>query len=119
MFKVTTEADFCAAHKLVGYAGKCANLHGHNFRVSVTVVRKRLNSLGLAVDFVTLKGQLKSVIDTLDHTYLNELSFFHKKNPSCENITVYIHRQLKKHFKTDRVEVTVWESVRNSITYAG
>ena len=55
MFEVTVEQTFAAGHALRHYKGKCENVHGHNYRVQVTVEGERLNSIGLLVDFVELR----------------------------------------------------------------
>ena len=56
MFEVSVEYSFAAGHALRGYQGKCENVHGHNYRVQVTVAGERLNSIGLLVDFADLRA---------------------------------------------------------------
>ena len=55
MYEISVEAEFDAAHALRGYQGKCENLHGHRFKVAVTIRASRLNEIGLAYDFTVLK----------------------------------------------------------------
>ncbi|MEE9585050.1 MAG: 6-carboxytetrahydropterin synthase, partial [Candidatus Brocadiales bacterium] len=49
------EADFAAAHSLRGYQGECENLHGHNWKVQVVLSAKKLNGLGMVLDFKDVK----------------------------------------------------------------
>ena len=51
MFEVSVEQTFAAGHALRNYKGKCENVHGHNYRVQVTVEGPELDATGLLVDF--------------------------------------------------------------------
>lgn len=95
MFEVRVETHFAAAHFLRDYHGKCENLHGHNYKVFAHVEGKELDEGGMLLDFSVLKAALKKVIDTLDHTNLNDIPFF-DQNPSAERIAVYIYNGLKE-----------------------
>lgn len=86
MFEVTVEASFSAAHHLRGYAGKCANNHGHNFRIRVTVSGETLDEVGMLIDFGLLKRWLREICERYDHTSLNEIKPFDKINPTTENL---------------------------------
>lgn len=99
---------FCAAHKLVGYDGKCENLHGHTWIVELFVMGKKLNKIGILTDFKVLKGQLNGLIDKLDHSYLNDLKEI--GNPSAENICEYIFKNLQIPENVKLEKVRVWES---------
>ncbi len=116
MYEVLVKAGFSAAHKLRNYRGKCENLHGHNWKVEAAVSSKKINKNGLLVDFGILKDKLKAALDRLDHTYLNQLEYFKKKNPTSENIAKYIFDTLKESgVPLDRV--SVWESDTSCATY--
>ena len=52
MFEVTVEQTFAAGHALRNYHGKSEDVHGHNYRVRVTVEGQQLDSTGLLVDFL-------------------------------------------------------------------
>ena len=67
MFEVTVEDTFAAGHYLRNYKGKCENLHGHNYKVRVTLAGPELDSTGLLYDFVHLKHVIQTVIRSLDH----------------------------------------------------
>jgi 6-pyruvoyltetrahydropterin/6-carboxytetrahydropterin synthase len=67
----------------------------------------------MAIDFKTLKDYLKDVLERLDHTYINNITFFNTRASSSEYIAMYIYGELKKLTETGPVrltEVKVWES---------
>ncbi|MCR5723582.1 MAG: 6-carboxytetrahydropterin synthase QueD [Treponema sp.] len=90
MYEVRVEADFAAAHFLRDYHGKCENLHGHNYQVFAHVRGPELDEGGMLLDFTELKGALRSVCKSLDHTCLNDNAYF-KQNPSAERIAHFIY----------------------------
>ena len=112
MFEVSVQQTFAAAHALRGYKGKCENLHGHNYRVEVTVAGEKLDHIGLLADFVEIKRAMKVVVDRLDHTNLNETAPFDVRNPSAENIAQYFAIEVQKGLDAGvRVSaVKVWET---------
>ena len=59
MFEVSVEETFSSGHALREYQGKCENVHGHNYRVRVTLAGPQLNRIGLLVDFAVLKRVLR------------------------------------------------------------
>src|SRR5947209_4207080 len=76
MFEVAAEYSFAAGHALRHYKGKCENVHGHNYKIRITVEGQRLNAIGLLVDFVELKKNMRAVADRLDHQFINDLEPF-------------------------------------------
>ena len=120
MFELTIISDFSAAHRLRGYTGKCENLHGHNWKVSVVVEAKDLNRLGIVMDFKDIKKELNEVLEKLDHKDLNKLIFFKKINPSSENIASFIYSRISSKLKDKGVKikkVSVWETDTSCATY--
>lgn len=120
MYKLKIITRFAAAHKLRGYEGKCENLHGHNWKVEVSILSNKLNKIGLVLDFKEIKRTANEVIQELDHSCLNEMQFFSNINPSSENIAKYIYDRLSGELKKKGVtlaEVTVWESEDASASY--
>ncbi|PYU97539.1 MAG: 6-carboxytetrahydropterin synthase QueD [Acidobacteria bacterium] len=120
MYEVSVEYTFAAGHALRNYKGKCENVHGHNYKVRVTIEGKELNSTGLLVDFVDVRDTIKALVDRLDHRFLNDLPPFDQINPSAENIAKYFCENLEPqvHGQGLRVEaVTVWETDITSATY--
>ena len=117
-YTVFREQFFSAAHRLREYAGKCENLHGHNWRVRLYVSRKELNQTGFVTDFKVIDKILKKILDTLDHQDINILPYFKEINPTAENIGIYIFNFAQKEFnKIDKelevVKVAVWESEKS------
>ena len=96
MFEVTVEQTFAAGHSLREYKGKCENVHGHNYRVQVTVEGERLNGIGLLVDFVDLKRAVRQVIEKLDHQFINDVEPFTTVNPSAENLSKYFYDEVAR-----------------------
>ena len=119
MYVVEVNSEFNSAHNLKGYKGKCEDLHGHNWKVKVSVRSDVLDKVGMVVDFKILKACLNNVIDKLDHKYLNELEYFKKINPTSENIARYIYESMSEDVDSPDVEsVTVWETDSASATYS-
>lgn len=95
MYFLTVEDSFSSAHALRGYKGKCENIHGHNWRVIVSVKGETLDEIGLLIDFHDLKTYIKEVLSILDHKNINEeVSFFKENNPSSENLAAFIFENL-------------------------
>ncbi|MGB8779896.1 MAG: 6-carboxytetrahydropterin synthase QueD [Candidatus Bathyarchaeia archaeon] len=116
MHRLRIESHFDAAHKLVGYKGKCSKLHGHTWKVEVFVIGEKPDNIGILVDFKTLKKNLCQITEKLDHSYLNH--FKDIGNPTSENISRYIYRNLKDLPESVRLEkVRVWESTNSWCEY--
>jgi len=121
MYRVTVLSHFSGAHRLRHLHGKCEELHGHNWKIEVSVVSNRLNKEGVVIDFNILKQKMEKVLKTLDHTFLNNLPYFSEREPSSENIAKYIFDRLKAELKGHPAilkEVTAWESETSSATYS-
>ena len=119
MFEISVEKTIAAAHRLFDYDGPCEALHGHNYRVQVSYGGAELDRYGMLADFTDVKRIFHAVLDTLDHTYLNELPPFRDVSPSAENIAAYIYHELKRHpFPRARLlRVEVWETPTQRAVY--
>jgi 6-pyruvoyltetrahydropterin/6-carboxytetrahydropterin synthase len=120
MYTLRVEMNFASAHQLREYQGRCENLHGHSWKVQVSVTAQKLNEIGLAMDFTELKRITKEIVGPLDHTCLNSLAPFTDINPSSENIARWIFNSMKDKLTVYEVKlkyVTVWESDTASATY--
>ncbi|MBI5233709.1 MAG: 6-carboxytetrahydropterin synthase QueD [Deltaproteobacteria bacterium] len=120
MYELTVEVEFSAAHNLRNYEGACERLHGHNWRVEVSVSGPRLDERGMLVDFKVLKAELNNVLAKLDHVYLNEIDPFDRENPSAENIARHIFKQFSTVLNGPKLSlksVRVWESSHASASY--
>jgi len=117
--KVVT--DFAASHSLRNYEGACQRLHGHNWKIEVEVKAKKLNEVGMAVDFKVVKTATNQVLDGLDHYHLNDIPPFDVINPTAENIAGYLYQEIAKIINQDHVSVsavTVWETDRACARYS-
>jgi 6-pyruvoyltetrahydropterin/6-carboxytetrahydropterin synthase len=121
MFEVSVEETFAAGHALRNYKGKCENVHGHNYRVQVTFSGPELDSIGLLVDFVAVKKLMHTVVDRLDHQYLNDLAPFDVLNPSAENMAKYFYDQINGGLGQSTAvrlgQVRIWETDTTCATY--
>lgn len=105
---------FDAAHRLkLPYTSACNDLHGHRWKVEVEIETPRLNNEGMVFDF----KKLKSIIDELDHSFLNKKVDF---NPTAENLAKYLHDKVDNEINDtySLVKITIWESPEASISYS-
>lgn len=131
---VSRKAHFNAAHRLhrpdwddhhnQEVFGKCANpyFHGHNYELIVSVSGPIDPVTGYVMDMKVLKDLIKSEVeDAFDHKNLNEqVPEFKTLNPTAENIAVVIHQKLQPHLSAEQsLEVTLYETPRNFVTYKG
>lgn len=123
MFEVTVEQTFAAGHALRNYHGKCENVHGHNYKVRVTIQGEQLDDTGLLVDFLEVKRGMQTVIERLDHQFINDLKPFDLLNPSAENIAKYFYDELASGLsggeaaRTRIAEVRIWETDTAAAAY--
>jgi 6-pyruvoyltetrahydropterin/6-carboxytetrahydropterin synthase len=111
MYSVTKEVRFCYGHRLLGHAGKCRHLHGHNARALIRLESDTLDPLGLVVDFNEIGDHVKSWLDAeIDHNLLlhrsdpvlpilqeaGERVHVMDENPSAENIARLIFDHVAK-----------------------
>ena len=110
--RITKTFGFEAAHRLLDYKGKCERLHGHSYRLSVTLDAP-VRPDGIAFDFVDLKRAVKErVVDVLDHRYLND----YVPKSTAENVVVWIWDRLED---LPLAEISLWETESSSVTYRG
>ena len=126
MYEVAVEKTFAAGHALRNYKGKCENVHGHNYKVRVTLESESLASNGLLVDFVDLKKHLMAIIDRLDHQFMNDVEPFTRINPSAENLARYFYDELagklggmNSDVPFRIAEVRIWETDTSIAAYRG
>ena len=92
--EVTKEFQFDSCHNLLNYDGPCVRLHGHTYKLFVSLKKRIDINTDMALDFVTLKKVVKEhIIDKLDHYYLNDVLKF---NTTAENMLVWIWERLEK-----------------------
>ena len=112
MYRIKIIDKFSSAHQLIGYKGKCEEVHGHNWKVELEIEGEELDDIGLLMDFRDLKELLWDVIKELDHCMLNSLKAFQECNPSSELIARYIYYTIKDRLPSNTAlsSVSVWES---------
>jgi len=110
-FSLTVGFTFEAAHCLPEHRGECSRLHGHSYRLEVTVSGP-VGPDGMVVDFGRLKQLVReTVIDRVDHRYLNELYPF---APTCENLALRFWQDLQEALRAyprlKLSELVLWET---------
>lgn len=123
MYELTIISNFAAAHNLLNYQGACEALHGHNWKIEVTVRGSDMDQAGMVIDFGNLKKMTRSIVDDeLDHTYLNEFPAFEGLSPSSERIAKYIFNRLEELLRGSSAKVwkvVAWESDTAKVAYLG
>ncbi len=120
MYYLSVSDSFSAAHRLCGYQGACSNLHGHNWKVRVTLKTDVLDDIGMAMDFGIIKQILKNILDELDHAYLNDVPSLGGMNPTSENLAKCIYERFQRELASKDIEVhevEICESDRSSVVY--
>lgn len=116
MYKLTVEDKFAAAHQLTNYKGACENLHGHTWKIQLSVEGETLDESDMLVDFHQLKDYLRAIHDEFDHKFINDIVPF---SPTSERLSKYIYEKIAgmipSHVRL--VNVTVWESETACATY--
>ena len=86
-------------------SGNCSNLHGHNWIIEAFIQCRKLNKLGIGIDFRDVKGVLKDVLSKLDHTNLNDIAEFGAINPTSENLAKFLFIELSLRLNTESTKV--------------
>ena len=94
--KITQAFTFEAAHRLpkVPATHRCHNMHGHSYRIEVTVAGKVDAVTGFVVDFFDIEAAFAPLLKQLDHHCLNDIVGL--ENPTAENIAVWIWQKTAK-----------------------
>jgi len=117
-FDITVTREFAAAHQLRLYDGSIEPLHGHNWRVCLTVSAAALDSIGTVMDFHQLERLLDAIIEPLHNHNLNDVQPFSTAlNPSTENVALHIGQSLKLPSGIRLTRVEVWETSTCSAIY--
>ncbi len=137
MYILKSEHSFDSAHFLSGYKGKCANIHGHRWKVEVEVQSETLvkggQLDGMIIDFGDLKKDVKSMVDAYDHALIIQVGSMRDETLNCikqdgfnvilvnfrttaENFAEFFFNIMKeKGYKVNRT--TVYETPTNSASY--
>lgn len=128
--KVTKEFMFEACHNLPGYDGDCANMHGHSYKLQVSVqcvskdiavIQDLLDSNnGMLMDFKALKRMVDNgIIAFFDHAHINKVV---KYQPTAENMVIDFYNRLEFCVRAYdgrlRVcEIKLWETATSFASY--
>lgn len=113
--RITTEFHFDAAHRLpkVPEGHKCGRLHGHTYRLLVTVDGP-VRDDGFVIDFADVKSVINPLIKQLDHHFLNKIQGL--ENPTVEVQLEWLWQRINL---PNLAELTLFEGLHNSATYTG
>lgn len=116
--QIFKEFTFEAAHRLpnVPSGHKCARLHGHSYRIRLSVSGSVGNESGWVMDFGDIKTAFKPIYDQLDHYYLNDIDGL--ENPTAENIARWIWARLKPVLPA-LSEIEIYETCTSGCRYRG
>ncbi len=110
---ITKSYTFAASHQLLPQEvfGKCSQLHGHTYKIDVTIGCQRLIN-SMVINFSDLDKIVEPIIETLDHSHLNNTV----STPTAERICEYIYNNIvydMAQINTSLIveEVSVWESL--------
>jgi 6-pyruvoyltetrahydropterin/6-carboxytetrahydropterin synthase len=122
-FLLSAEATFSAAHTLAGVP-TCDRLHGHNWRVRVTVRLEgdALDRHGMGVDFRVIERATKEAVAEFDHAFLNELAPFRERPPTAERVAVVVEEAVRTRLSREApaarvAAVDVWELPQYRVSY--
>lgn len=122
-YLLSAEATFSAAHTLPG-VDACDRLHGHNWRLRVTVrvAPDALDASGMGVDFRVLEQWARDAVSDFDHQFLNDLPPFADAPPTAERLARIVcdrvgHRLSEEARAADVMEVEVWEMPQYRVVY--
>lgn len=126
MWRATKLFKFEAAHRLRDHPGACANIHGHSYRVAVTVEAPNLNQDGMVVDFGVIKEVVRPLIEKMDHSMIVDSNdsdnpiknmdskiFVMDGNPTAEKMALLIGLKIRNEisgYGVNVYSVRVWET---------
>ncbi len=122
-YLLSAETMFSAAHTLPG-VDMCDRLHGHNWRVRLTVRVEQdgLGEAGMGVDFRVIEDITKATVADYEHQHLNELAPFQNHAPSAERLAQVICTNASERLAAAAphatvAEVEVWELPQYRVVY--
>jgi 6-pyruvoyltetrahydropterin/6-carboxytetrahydropterin synthase len=101
---------FDSAHHLENYDGVCRNIHGHTYKLEVSVSGE-IKQDGMIIDFHKLNDIVKNkILNRIDHRYLNEVFDF---SPTCENIACWLWSEIEREISSSGCtlkKIVLWET---------
>jgi 6-pyruvoyltetrahydropterin/6-carboxytetrahydropterin synthase len=143
MVEVTKEFSFDMAHMLDGHDGLCSNVHGHGYRLFVTIRGELIDygsSDGMVIDFSDLKSLVKKVICDFDHAFVYDTNnsneceigeFLSNRGmkvtefdgrTTCENMSKYFYNEIAAYINTSTIfieEIVLYETPTSYARYRG
>lgn len=117
MYKLKVVSKFSAAHRLVEYPGACERIHGHNWKVKVTVCAEQVDENGMVMDLVQLKKHIDECVAQFDHRVINDVPPFDRLNPTSENLAKYLYDNIAKRLNVPVQSVQVAEVDEYAVVY--
>ena len=117
MYKIKINTSISAAHRLVDYPGVCARVHGHNWRITVTVSAQDVDDNGMIIDLVQLKNIVDKCLEPYDHHVLNDITPFDTLNPTSENVARVFFEKIAEKLDVSVESVEVSETENYSVIY--
>jgi 6-pyruvoyltetrahydropterin/6-carboxytetrahydropterin synthase len=113
--ELAVDFNFSAAHRLPYYDGPCNRVHGHNYRLRVTIRGRPDPATGMLMDFEELRARVQArVLEAVDHRLLNDLV----ANPTAENLVVWVWGRLVEALP-GLVQLELWETPSYKVIYRG
>ena len=107
MFYIQSRVEFDASHFLVDSDTPCDVIHGHRWKVDVTLKSDRLNKVGFVINFTELKGWMKEMTEQIDHNLAN----FYLPKTTAENLSLYffmyLSEKLSSYNKKNKLNIEV------------
>jgi len=117
--RIFRDFTFDAAHRLdhLPEGHKCARVHGHTYRLTITLEGDLKQPIGWVRDFAEIKQLVNAhAVDHLDHTTLNDVPGL--EQPTTEHIAIWIWDRLSPHLP-ELAEIKLWENANSGVVYAG
>jgi len=121
---ITKTFTFDSAHQLTDLKGsKCQNLHGHTYKLEVTVSGKVQGVVPMIMDLSLLSTIVKGILEVIDHTNLN--TFFSHSNPTAEYMAEWFAEEIQQHIEAYYphstmpivTKITLWETPTGCATW--
>ena len=131
MYRIGRDIYFSYGHRLAAHGGKCANLHGHNARVTIELSTEKLDAQGMVMDFFKVKETIGAWIrETIDHKMIlwkgdplvpvlekaGEPLVLTESHPTAETLARWIFDQAR-HLRLPVARVTLWETENSFAVY--
>ena len=116
MFSTGVKRSLTARHFLAGDFGEESVPHNHPYEVELICRSRKLDRNGFSTDIAAMEAALEDVLASIDDVLLNDLPFFQEKQPSLENLAVYLSVELRRRLSehnadpAEPLEIRIWEA---------